>query len=98
MSRAKMPPDLEFLQREPEPVRVSSEGAQGQDPDDVLSPRIAERLLRIPGVAGAWLERNGAGAREVVVYMLHSGAPRDVPACVAGITTRVVVGERIRAQ
>ncbi len=98
MSQAKPPPDLEFLQREPEPVGASSKAALADDPDDILSPRIAERMLRIPGVAGAWLERNGAGVRELVVYMLKSGVPEDVPTKVAGFTTRVVVGEPIRAQ
>ncbi len=84
---------LDFLKHDPAPAGAVA----GADPSDVLPQDVADRLLEIDGVDGAWIERDARGQREVVVYMSRPGDPGGVPSRVAGLVTRIVRGGPIRA-
>ena len=47
------PPGLDFLASPPEPVGQ----AVAPDPDDLLPQAVADGLLKLEGVDGAWIER-----------------------------------------
>ncbi len=53
--------------------------------------------MRIPGVDGVWVEVDAKGQREVVVYVTDLKQKVAVPAVVAGMPTRIIGGEPIRA-
>jgi hypothetical protein len=87
-------PDLKFLQGEPEPV-----GPQGStpSPEDVLPPAVAEALMLIEGVDGAWIERDAAGQRFVALHCRSAQHARHLPATAHGLPVRVVGSGPIRA-
>lgn len=93
---SKAPPlqaDLGFLTGAPEPV-----GAEAHpSPEDILSQPVADRLLQLPGVDGAWIEKDAQGRRVVVLYYSRPGPASHLPAEVEGMPTRVIGGEPIRA-
>lgn len=92
--KAAVPPsDLGFLVGEPTPVRP----ATGETAKDVLPQALADELLRLPGVEGAWLERDEQGQPFVVLYYARPGHPTHLPTRVNGLPTRIVGGEPIRA-
>jgi hypothetical protein len=89
-----LPPDLDFLSGEPAPV---GEEAGGPSPDDLLPPSVADALLRLDGVVGAWIERDAQGRRFVALHLDHAGPAPHLPATAHGLPTRVVGGAPIRA-
>ncbi|MFN3861107.1 MAG: hypothetical protein ACK4R2_06515 [Roseateles sp.] len=94
LPKASPPPgDLGFLSLDPEPV-----GSQAQPTaEDVLPQPVADQLLRLPGVDGAWIERDAQGRRVVVLYYSRPGQPTHLPGEVEGMPTRIIGGEPIRA-
>jgi hypothetical protein len=91
-----LPRSLDFLQGEPEPVRPDAQSAK-PDPADVLPHAVAERLMALDGVDGAWVERDAQGGRVVVLHYSKPGRPTHLPATAHGLPVRVVGGEPIRA-
>ena len=90
------PPELGFLAHDPEPVDPQLPQAQ-PDPADTLPQPVADRLLQLDGVDGAWIERDAGGHRVVVLHYSRSGTPTHLPPTVQGLPVRVVGGEPIRA-
>ena len=87
--------DLDFLQGDPVPVRASNSSL---DPADLLPQHIADQLLNLPGVDGAWIERQANGSRRVVLHVsTNSGLPGALPTMVEGLPVMIVGGEPIRA-
>lgn len=87
------PPGLDFLASPPEPVGQ----AVAPDPDDLLPQAVADGLLKLEGVDGAWIERDVHGQRVVVLHYARPGRPDHLPALVSGLQVRVVGGEPIKA-
>lgn len=86
---------LDFLAQDPVPVSPSDWATP--DPADLLPQAVADALLALDGVDGAWIERTPGGQREVVVHISHAGARSAVPERANGLPTRVVGGQPIRA-
>lgn len=87
------PPGLDFLHSPPEPVG----GPAAPDPDDLLPQPVADGLLKLDGVAGAWIERDARGQRFVVLHYAKPGQPGHLPTQVNGLAVRVVGGGPIKA-
>jgi len=94
MAQQQVPVDLGFLAGEPEPVRPQ---AGPPAAEDVLPQAVADRLLMLDGVDGAWIERDAQGQAVVVLHYSRAGHPAHLPASVSGMPTRIVGGEPIRA-
>jgi hypothetical protein len=89
------PRSLDFLQGEPEPVRPGSSATP--EPADLLPQAVAEQLMKLDGVDGAWIERDAQGGRVVVLHYSKPGAATHLPASAHGLPVKVVGGEPIRA-
>lgn len=94
MALPPVPADLGFLAGDPEPVRPQ---AGPPAVADVLPQAVADRLLALDGVDGAWIERDAQGQAMVVLHYSRPGQPSHLPASVSGMPTRIVGGEPIRA-
>lgn len=90
------PDPLDFLHQPAQPVTPGTQVAA--DAADVLPQQVADQLLRIAGVEGAWIEREADGTRSVVVHVSTPGRPAGLPATIYGLPLRVVGHEPIRAQ
>lgn len=88
-------PGLDFLRGDPRPVDLHS--APGADAD-VLPQDVADRLLRLSGVDGAWIETDARGRRVVVLHYSRPGRPSHLPPSVQGMPVKIVGGEPISAQ
>ncbi|MCX8115676.1 MAG: hypothetical protein N3D71_11490 [Burkholderiaceae bacterium] len=95
MASRKSLGSLDFLAQDP--VRVQTEDRAGGDDGDVLPAETIDALMRIPGVDGVWVEVNDKGQREVVIYVTDLKQKVAVPPIVAGMPTRIIGGEPIRA-
>ncbi|GAB4470599.1 MAG: hypothetical protein OHK0044_13370 [Burkholderiaceae bacterium] len=95
MASRKSLGSLDFLAQDPAPVQTAdaARGAEG----DVLPAETIDALMRIPGVDGVWVEVNPNGQREVVIYRADLKQKAAVPPVVAGMPTRIIGGEPIRA-
>ena len=92
--KASPPPgDLGFLSGDPAPVGASASPSA----EDQLPQPVADRLLQLAGVEGAWIERDARGQRVVVLYYGRPGQPSHLPSQVEGMPTRIIGGEPIRA-
>ena len=89
------PPGLDFLRGEPQPVDESRAPAAAED---VLPQDVADRLLRLSGVDGAWIETDSRGRRVVVLHYSLPGRPNHLPPSVRGMPVKIVGGEPISAQ
>lgn len=85
--------DLSFLSTPPEPVGHPTSAPA----EDRLAQSVADRLLQLHGVQGAWIERDKQGQRVVVLHYGLPGQPSHLPSQVQGMPTRIVGGEPIRA-
>ena len=95
MSTTPPPSPLDFLHEPPQPVDA---GAPPQPAAaDVLPAATVERLMRLPGVDGVWIEHDASGQRVVVLHHSPPGPAPHLPRSVAGLPVRVVGGESIRA-
>lgn len=95
MASRKLLGSLDFLAQDP--VRVQTEDPARGDDSDVLPAETIDALMRIPGVDGVWVEVNAKGQREVVIYVADLKQKVAVPPVVAGMPTRIIGGEPIRA-
>lgn len=95
MSSRKSLGSLDFLAHDP--ARVQSQDTARGDEADVLPAETIDALMRIPGVDGVWVEVNDKGQREVVIYVTDLKQKVAVPPVVAGMPTRIIGGEPIRA-
>lgn len=85
---------LDFLQNPPSP----GGDAQNVDPADLLPQSVADDLLRLDGVDGAWIERDASGRRQVVLHYSRTDRPSHLPGRVGGMDVRITGGEPILAQ
>lgn len=93
-----LPPEsLDFLAAEPVPVIGQPARSPNADAD-CLPKAVVDKLMRIPGVDGVWVERDAGGRRVVVLHYTPGGAAAHLPDTVEGLPTRIVGGEPIRAQ
>lgn len=90
------PDPLDFLHEPVQPTAAS--GRVAPDPADILPQQVADQLLRIAGVEGAWIEREADGSRTVVVHVSTPDRPAGLPATISGLPLRVQGHEPIRAQ
>ncbi|MEW5880760.1 MAG: hypothetical protein AB1761_10000 [Pseudomonadota bacterium] len=95
MASRKSLGSLDFLAQDP--VRAQTQDQARGDDGDVLPAETIEALMRIPGVDGVWVEVNDKGQREVVIYVADLKQKVAVPPVVAGMPTRIIGGEPIRA-
>lgn len=95
MTSRKSPGSLDFLAQDP--VSVQADGSARGDEGDVLPAETIDELMRIPGVGGVWVEVDAQGRREVVIYVADLKQKIAVPPVVAGMPTRIIGGEPIRA-
>lgn len=91
------PESLDFLASEPEPV-IGQPMPTSDAAADVLPKAVVDRLMRMPGVDGVWIERELNGRRVVVLHYTPGGTTAHLPRTVEGLPTRMVGGEPIRAQ
>ncbi|MDR6859870.1 hypothetical protein [Variovorax guangxiensis] len=96
MATSLPPGSLDFLQTEPVPV-TSRPASPTVDAQDRLPQGVVDRLMKIPGVDGVWVERDAQGKRFVVLHYTPKGPARNLPSSVEGLPTRIVGGEPIRA-
>ena len=94
---SNLPPDLpDFLGSEPVPV--SRQAAQSQGAAAGRLPQaVVDKLMRIGGVDGVWIERDASGQGVVVLHYTPKGPKAHLPSTVEGMPTRIVGGEPIRA-
>ncbi|GEM_PF-3087652 len=100
MSTKPPPSPLDFLHAPPEPVEPAARAAPHRPATpatDTLPAATVERLMRLPGVDGVWVERDAGGQRVVVLHHSPPGPAAHLPRVVAGLPVRVVGGEPIRA-
>lgn len=95
MASRKSLGSLDFLPQDP--VRVQADGSARGDEGNVLPAKTIDALMRIPGVDGVWVEVDAQGRREVVIYVADPKQKVAVPTVVAGMATRIIGGEPIRA-
>jgi hypothetical protein len=91
---AHTPLPLDFLHRPPEDVGGTADAPGG---DDLLPQATADELLQLPGVNGAWIEREASGTRVVVLHYIPPGRPDLLPREVLGMRVKLVGGGPIRA-
>ncbi|MDC6169365.1 hypothetical protein [Paucibacter sp. XJ19-41] len=89
-----LPESLDFLQGDPAPVWPEASPANAAD---LLPQTVADQLLQLDGVDGAWIERDGQGKPCVVLHYSYAGIPHHLPASVQGLPVRIVGGEPIYA-
>lgn len=88
------PTFLNMLQSDPTPVGPD----QPVDLSDSTLPQsVADNLLELPGVDGAWIESEPSGERVVVLHYTPPGRPELLPRRVDGLRVKIVGGEPIRA-
>jgi len=100
MSNTLPPAPLDFLHAPPEPVEPAAPARQATRAAaaaDSLPAATVERLMRLAGVDGVWVERDASGGRVVVLHHSPPGPAPHLPRVVAGLPVRVVGGEPIRA-
>jgi len=85
---------LDFLHQPPQPVGASATPL----PADLLPQDVADALLRLPGVDGAWIERSADGRRVVVLHVNHAGQDPAWPSVVQGWPVRIQGRAPIDAQ
>jgi hypothetical protein len=90
------PASLDFLQDAPEPVTPAAASSRAPAGDRLPQP-TADRLLQLPGVDGAWIERDARGGPVVVIHYSPGGPTDHLPRIVDGLPTRIVGGGPIRA-
>lgn len=91
------PGSTDFLGSDPLPVTRQATGAPGAAADR-LPKAVVDKLMGIAGVDGVWIERDASGQRVVVLHYTPKGATSHLPSTVAGLPTRIVGGEPIRAR
>lgn len=84
---------LQFLSGNPAPIAPD----QRADPGDLLPQPLADKLMGLDGVDGAWIERDDSGQRVVVLHYSPPGRPTHLPRTVQGMKVKIVGGEPIRA-
>jgi len=94
MPQDTRPQSLDFLKRDPTPV--VPEPARGTEADQ-LPQAVIDRLMRLDGVDGVWIEREPDGHRVVVLHYSRPGPAAHLPSQVLDMPTRVVGHEPIRA-
>lgn len=93
-----LPPDLpDFLGAEPAPVTRQATQGVATAADQLPQPAV-DKLMRITGVDGVWIERDARGQCVVVLHYTPAGPTGHLPDRVDGMPTRIVGGEPIRAQ
>lgn len=93
---ASLPPEPpDFLSGDPAPVTPGGDTPQA---GDSLPQDVADHLLGLPGIDGAWIERDAQGGRVVVLHCSLPEPPAGLPRQVDGLPTRIIGGEPIRAQ
>lgn len=93
-----LPPQaLDFLASEPVPV-TGQPAASAKPAAAQLPQAVVNKLMRIPGIDGVWIERDAGGQSVVVLHYTPGGATTHLPRQVQGLPTRIVGGEPIRAQ
>lgn len=93
----RLPPgSLDFLLSDPAPV-TDPGTSPAEDSADRLPQEVIDRLMRLRGVDGVWIERDASGQRVVVLHYTPGGAAPHLPTHVQGMPTRIVGGEPIRA-
>lgn len=88
--------DLLSLSQPPVPVQAG-DGNTAPDPADLLPQHVADALLKVAGVAGAWIERDAQGKRFVAVHCDSPGRPAALPVSAHGLPIRIVGHAPIRA-
>ncbi|MBS0392511.1 MAG: hypothetical protein JSS19_04830 [Proteobacteria bacterium] len=96
MATSLPPGSTDFLDLPPLPVTRQAAGVAGGAADR-LPQAVIDKVMGIPGVDGVWIERDAAGQRVVVLHYTPRGSRAHLPATVAGLPTRIVGGEPIRA-
>ncbi|MCY7316965.1 MAG: hypothetical protein LH480_15500 [Rubrivivax sp.] len=86
---------LDFLQGAPAPS--SSVALSVEDPADRLPQAAIDRVMKLRGVDGVWVERDARGGRVVVLHYTPKGSAPHLPNMVNGLPTRIVGGEPINA-
>jgi len=90
---------LDFLSGPPTPVNPDPiEAMERPSSKDILPQAVADHLLRLKGVDGAWIEQNRSGERVVVLHYSPADPPLHLPSRVEGMAVKIVGGEPIRAQ
>jgi hypothetical protein len=89
-------PDLTFLTQAPLPLQPGDEPFE-VNPDDLLPQHVADELLKISSVVGAWIERDAQGKRFVAVHCDRAGRPAALPVSAHGLPIRIVGHAPIRA-
>lgn len=93
-----LPPDPpDFLASEPVPV-IGQPAALPDAAKDQLPKAVVDKLMRVPGVDGVWIESDAGGLRVVVLHYTPGGPTTHLPSTVEGLPTRIVGGGPIRAQ
>ncbi len=93
---AEFPPgSLDFLNVPPQSMAASAAAAPGVE---TLPAGEVDRLMRLSGVDGVWIEHDAGGRPVVVMHYTPGGLATHLPKTVNGWPTRVVGGEPIRAQ
>ncbi|MDE2413957.1 MAG: hypothetical protein KGM60_04280 [Comamonadaceae bacterium] len=96
MATSLPPGSTDFLDLPPLPVTQQVAGVAGGAADR-LPQAVIDKVMGIPGVDGVWIERDATGQRVVVLHYTPRGSRAHLPATVAGLPTRIVGGEPIRA-
>lgn len=91
------PSSTDFLASEPVPVIGQPAAAPGAAADS-LPKAVVDRLMRLPGVDGVWIELDARGQRVVILHYTPSGTTAHLPSTVEGLPTHIVGGKPIRAQ
>lgn len=90
---------LDFLRQPPTPVAPPGAApGGGAEAADLLPQPVADELLRLPGVDGAWIEREADGRRVVVLHVNRPGSDPAWPRQVQGLPVRIQGHAPIQAQ
>lgn len=90
------PGSMDFLQTDPAPV-TGQPAPPKVNTEDRLPQAVVDRLMKISGVDGVWIEHDAQGKRVVVLHYTPKGPAKKLPSSVEGLPTRIVGGEPIRA-